>query len=74
MIVVFTPLPASECIFNEVIELIHRRKLHLWLTLTETMTVFIKYEYKWKEYSPDPQLTVWIIPTDVLSLFIEESS
>lgn len=70
LIVVFTPLPASKCIFNKVIEFVQRRKLHLWLTLMQTMTVCIKYEYKWKEYSPYPQLMVWIIPTDVLSLFI----
>lgn len=33
LIVVFSPLPASKYIFYELIELVHKRKLHLWLTL-----------------------------------------
>lgn len=57
LIVVFTPVPASECIFYEIIELVHRSKLHFWLTLTQTIGMCIKYEYHWKEYTADPKLT-----------------
>lgn len=57
-IVVFTPLPASRCIFYEIIELDRTSKLHFWLTVPQTPGMCVKYEYHWKEYTPDPKLTV----------------
>lgn len=65
LIVVFPPLLARECIFYEIIELVHGHKLHFWLTLKQTTGTCIKNEYRWKKYSPGPKLMVcWVAQPD----------